>query len=883
MSSVPLHLARRSGAGLFIALLGALPAAAQTAPAPAATAPASAETVQLEAFVTLGTRFEERTVVDSSVPIDIVTQREIRQGGYTEVAKILQTAIPSFNNPHPTTPDGNTHIRSATLRGLSPDQTLVLLNGKRRHTSAWVNTGGTIGRGAVSTDLNAIPSPALGSIEVLRDGASAQYGSDAIAGVINLILRKDLGSTFTGTYGVTEEGDGDVWEASLGSGVALNSGGVVRTTLYFRDRNATNRALPDTRQFYFGTNATTGATTANSGAFASGTTNPPANTILDPREATVNRNVWRYGDADLREQSVFINAEQALRPDGALTFYAFGGYGLSEAYSNASFRRPADNNNVRAIYPNGFLPFVATDSTNASLAAGLRGKAGEWDWDLSQSMGGNKLKFFTENTLNATYGAASLTKFYNGRVDFAQAVTNLDLKRDFPTSWSRPLNLAAGAEYRFDRYRVTAGQPESYSNGGVRILDGPSAGAVATVGAQGFGGIQPRDEVRTDRNSYSLYTEAETDLTERLRVSAAVRFEDFSDFGTTVNGKVAGRLTLAGGLAARVSASTGFHAPALQQQNFGSTSSRTDANTNTIILARLFPVGDPAARALGATELDAEESVNLTGGFTYEQGGFTGTVDFYQIQVDDRILLSSQFTGAAVLNYLTSQGITGVEGARFFTNAGDTETRGVDVTARYRLTTDSVGRFTFTAGYNHNDTKLTRVRPTPASVLALGITTPLFDVTERIRVTRGQPRDNSQLAIGWDLGKFSFLVRNVRYGKYEAVAFTNLAASQVALFPANSRFRTLPTETVGAAAGNVDVIGQFGAKILTDLDISYRFTEAVTLAIGANNLFDIYPQEVIRSNPQRLGADVGGVFRYSEFSPFPYSGAFYYTRLNYSF
>ncbi len=872
----------RFGSGALLALLSAFPALAQTvASAPAAT-PTATETVKLEAFVTLGTRFEERTVVDSSVPIDIVTQQEIRQGGYTEVAKILQTAIPSFNNPHPTTPDGNTHIRSATLRGLSPDQTLVLLNGKRRHTSAWVNTGGTIGRGAVSTDLNAIPSPALGSIEVLRDGASAQYGSDAIAGVINLILRKDLGSSFTGTYGATDQGDGEVREASLGSGVALGSDGVVRTTLYFRDRTATNRALPDTRQFYFGTNATTGAVTANSGAFGSGRT-APANTILDSREANVNRNVWRYGDADLREQSVFLNAEKALKPDGALTFYAFGGYGLSEAYSNASFRRPADNNNVRAIYPNGFLPFVATDSTNASLAAGLRGRAGEWDWDLSQSFGGNKLKFFTENTLNATYGAASLTKFYNGRVDFAQAVTNLDLKRALETAWSAPLNVAAGAEYRFDRYRVTAGQVEAYSNGGVRILDGPAAGAVATVGAQGFGGIQPRDEVRTDRSSYSLYAEAESDLTERLRLSTAVRFEDYSDFGTTVNGKIAARLGLAAGFAARASASTGFHAPALQQQNFGSTSSRTDANTNTIILARLFPVGDPAARALGASALDAEESINLTGGFTFEQGGFTGTVDFYQIEVDDRILLSSQFTGAAVQAYLTSQGIAGVEGARFFTNAGDTETRGVDVTARYRFETDSAGRFTFTVGYNHNDTKLTRVRPTPASVLALGITTPLFDVTERIRVTRGQPKDNAQLTLGWNLGRFSFLLRNVRYGDYEAVAFTNLAAAQVALFPADSKFRTLPSETVGAPAGNVDVIGQFGAEVITDLDLGFALTDAVTVSVGANNLFDIYPQEVIRSNAQRLGADAGGVFRYSEFNPFPYSGAFYYTRLSVSF
>jgi len=729
------------------------------------------------------------------------------------------------------------------------------------------------------TDLNAIPSTAIERIEVLRDGASAQYGSDAIAGVINLVLRDDLGNSASGTYGVTKEGDGDVWEASLESGLRLGREGKLHTTLYYRDRNATNRALPDTRQFYFGTNTVTSALVANSGAYASGTTNPPAGVTLDPREATVNRNVWRYGDADVTEKTIFLDAEQPLRAANALTFYAFGGYGLSEATSNASFRRPADNNNVRALYPDGFLPFVDTDSTNASLAAGLRGKAGNWDWDLSQSLGGNRLKFSTHNTLNATYGAQSPRAFYNGQVEFRQALTNLDLKTAVDSVLPAPVKVAAGAEFRADAYRIRPGQPESYTDGGVRILDGPAAGTVATVGAQGFGGIQPRDAVKTDRTSYALYTEAESDLTTRFRLSAAARYEDYSDFGTTLNGKLAGRLDLGAGFAARASVSSGFHAPALQQQFFGSTSSRTDPNTNTIILARLFPVGDPAARALGATDLKAEKSVNLTGGLAYERGAFTATVDFYRITIDDRILLSSQFIGTAVRNYLAGVGISGVEGARFFTNAADTRTEGVDITLRQRLDLAAAGKLTLTAGYNHNETSLTRVSPTPASVLALGITQPLFDLTERIRVTRGQPRDNLQLSAGWDLGRFSLLLRGVRYGSYEAVALTNLTPAQVALFNPGSRYRLLPTETVGAAAGNVDVIGQFRPKILTDLDLSYRVTDRLTVAIGANNLFDVYPDEVIRSNPQRLGADSGGVFRYSEFNPFPYSGAFYYTRV----
>lgn len=869
-----LHPLRRTLAFASFALTGALAAAPAIKPD---------EPVALEAFVTIGSRFNQRTVVDSAVPIDLITEREIRQSGYTEVAKILQTQIPSFNNPHPTTPDGNTHVRSATLRGLSPDQTLVLVNGKRRHTSAWVNTGGTVGRGAVSTDLNAIPSTAIGRIEVLRDGASAQYGSDAIAGVINLVLRRDLGATASGTYGVTKEGDGDVWEASLSSGVKLGDGGYFHSTLYYRDRNATDRSLPDTRQFYFGTNTTTGARTANAAAYGSGLSAPPAGITFDPREATVDRNVWRYGDADIVEQTFFFNAGLPLRPAGALEFYAFGGVGLSEASSNASFRRPADNNNVRAIYPNGFLPFVDTDGTNASLGAGLRGKAGAWDWDLSQEIGSNKLKYFTHNTLNATLGAASPTRFYNGRLDFAQAVTNLDLKTSLDAGLPAVVKIATGAEFRADAYRIRAGEPDSYRSGGVRIIDGPAAGTVATVGAQGFGGISPRDEQDVDRTSYAFYADAETDLTSRLRISGAARLENYSDFGSTFNGKGSARLALGGGLAARASVSTGFHAPALQQQYFGSTSSRTDANTNTIILARLFPVGDTAAKALGATKLDPEKSVNRSGGLAYEQGGFTATADFYQIEIEDRIFLSSQFTGTAVLNYLTAQGITGVEAARFFTNAADTKTRGVDLTLRQRLKLGTAGKLTLTGGYNYNTTTLTRVRPTPASVTALGITTPLFDITERIRATRGQPRNNFQASAAWDIGRWSFLARAVRYGDYEAVALTNLAPAQVALFPANSKFRTLPTETIGAAAGNIDVIGQFEAKVITDFDLGYRINDRFTISVGANNAFDVYPQEVIRSNPARLGADAGGVFRYSEFNPFPYSGAFYYTRLTVKF
>lgn len=513
----------------------------------------------------------------------------------------------------------------------------------------------------------------------------------------------------------------------------------------------------------------------------------------------------------------------------------------------------------------------------------MRSKGAAWDWDLSQEVGRNRLKYFMHNTLNTSYGAASPPQFYNGRLEFTQAVTNLDLKRNLDLGLAAPVKLATGAEFRADAYEIGAGEPAFYSSGGVRILDGLSAGVVAPVGAQGNGGISPRDAQDVDCHGYGFYFDAKHDLNPRVRFSLAARFEDYSDFGTTFNTKAAARFSLGGGLAARGSFSTGFHAPALQQQYYGTTGTRTDANTNTIIISRLFPVGDPAARALGATNLKAEESVNWAGGLTYERGGFSTTADLYQIEIENRIFPSSIFTGAAVQSYLTTQGITGVEATRFFTNAADTKTRGIDLTLRHKLAPGGAGKVTLTGGFNYNSTTLTRVSPTPASVTALGLTTPLFDIAERIRATRGQPRTNLQVSAAWDFGRWSVLARAVRYGDYEAVALTNLAPAQVALFPSNSKFRTQPTETIGAAAGNADVIGTFAAKIVTDLDLGGRINPRSTVSIGANNFFEVDPQEVIRSNPQRLGADAGGVFRYSEFNPFPYSGAFYYTRLSVKF
>ncbi|WP_447593928.1 TonB-dependent receptor plug domain-containing protein [Stenotrophomonas rhizophila] len=884
-ASVPRR--RRLSAAIALGLsagVAAIPVQAQSAPAPGVT--------QLDQVSVLGNRTQARTVLESPVPIDVLGADDIRSSGYTDISQILQALLPSFNFPHPTTPDGNTHIRSATLRGLSPDQTLVLVNGKRRHASAWVNTGGTVGKGAVSTDLNAIPVSAIARVEVLRDGASAQYGSDAIAGVINIVLRDDAGFEGRASHGSTRDGGGDTTSIALDTGFAFPDGGGVHLTWDYRDRKAADRALADTRQQYFGIGRN-GAPVAPSSTYGSGTGLAPiggaaSGAVADPRDATIDRDaLWRFADsADTVEKTVFGNLRKPLDWGNGLEVYAFGGYGVSDGSSNASLRRAAQPENVRAIYPDGFLPWVDTRSTNASLGAGVKGAAGDWQWDLSSVYGRNKLVYRTRNTLNATLGADSPTAFYNGAQAASQWTTNADANTTFELGWHAPLRLAVGAEFRRDTYGIRAGEPGSYVWGPYRVLDGPAAGSVPTIGSQGFAGIQPGDAGNHHRHNVAAYAEAETDLSDRLLVSLAGRWEDYSDFGSTANGKLALRYQLDGGLALRASASTGFHAPALAQQYFSSTSSRTLNNTLTgvpeYVLVRTAPVDSVEARALGARALDPEKATNLTAGLTWGIAGLSASLDVYRIDIDDRIFLSSNFVDAAgsnaIRNYLAALGSPGVTSVRYFSNAADTRTTGIDASARYRWDLAERGSLVATVGYNRNKTELTRVASTPAQLTALGVRTPLFDITERTRVEKGQPRDNLTVALAWDVGRWGFNLGTHRYGVVEGVAATNQSAANVAAFAQGStRFRTLPTEA--GSAGNLDVIQRLEARWVTDLDIAFRASDALTVVLGANNLFNTYPTRNIATTPQVSGADTFGVFPYSELSPFGWSGTYYYARV----
>ena len=879
-------LRRALAAATMTAFAFAAPVAlAQAAPvANANSAAAKDQAVLLEAFVSTGTRFNDRTVIQSPVPIDIVTSKDMQQGGYTEVSQMLQAVVPSFNFPRASLTDGTDHIRPATLRGLAPDQVLVLVNGKRRHTSALVNVNGSIGRGSVSVDFNAFPSSAIDRVEVLRDGASAQYGSDAIAGVINVILRKDLGWGFDATYGATKEGDGRDLKLSAYAGTQLGQSGSLFVTVYTREHSPTNRSALDTRQQYFGRNAA-GATTTISGNFGSGTGATPANGALDPREGTVNRLNHRYGDPRINERGFFVNGETLF---AGYTAYFFGGATQRHGEGAGFARRAGDDRTVRAIWADGFLPVIQSNIHDLSAGGGLKGKiADDWNMDVSTVIGSNALAYTTAQSNNVTLGAASPRSFYAGTLTFQQHTTNLDLTNRYNLGGHKPLKIALGGEFRHDHYSIRPGTPDSYRDGGVRVLDGPNAGAQAAPGAQVFAGFRPSDSGSRRRDSYSFYADAEQDITERWLVSLAGRFENFSDFGNETTWKLATRFQLAPEVAVRGSISTGFRAPHLAQQWFSATS--TNFIGGVPFENKTFPVTDPVAKALGAQPLKPETSLNESIGFTWQPtSAFTSSIDFYQVKIEDRIVLSSNFTGGAgspFLAYLASQGLVGTTGGRYFTNAVDTRTRGVDLSTRYvwRQTKDS--KLTLTGGLNLNQTKATKIRATPSQLAAVGITTPLFDLTERIRMEKGQPRNTLNLAAAYDCGPWSFLLRNVRHGDVEAVQFSGATPAQIAALTPGIDSYLRPTDPVSA---NSQLVQRYKAKWTTDVDVTFRASKNLTLSVGANNVFDVMPHAtvptVVAGGTVFNGADNAGSLPFLlNPTPYGFNGAFYYGKVSWKF
>lgn len=860
-----LFLAATSGAAL-LAALGC---------ATAATAQSQEEVSEVDEIVVTGSRFGPRVATESLTPIDSVSNEDLARTGASDLAGQIKVVVPSFSTPRPSAAGANDFLTPPTIRGLSTGQILMLVNGKRRHTNAELNSNNQIGRGDVAYDFNSIPTAAIGSVEVLRDGAAAQYGSDAIAGVLNVQLNRSLGFVGTVRAGQTSEGDGEDIQVAVGQGFAIGDGGFLRLTGAYQDHNRTNRARPDTRQQYFGSN---GATLVSpSGNFGSGIGLTPSNGVLDSREATFNRNNWNYGEPDYRNSSLFLNGELPI--SASVTAYGFGGYNRLDGVSYNFIRRAGQDETVRAIYPNGYRPEQHSRLENASAVVGLRGdNLLGFAWDLSTAYGASINELRVVNSVNASFGATSPTEVLRGGARFRQWTSNLDLTREIELGLGSPLQVAIGAEYRNEDYTLRAGEPASYQNGGALILDGPNAGRPAPVGIQSAVGISPSDVLPGERDSVALYAEVAQDFGERLELSAALRYEDFSDFGDTTNYKLAGRFEINDDLALRASLGTGFRAPALAQSFFSSTDFLFVSGQ--LQRTRIISVNDPVAPLIGAEPLKPEKSDNLSVGLVFSRGGLTATLDAYRIELTDRIVISSNFQSAALTNFLAGQGVAGIASASYLTNAVDTTTEGVDLTIRSRSDFGDRGILTATLAANYNETSFDRIAGTPAAIAAFGITSALVDLTQRTRLAESTPKDKVTFELNWERGPWSVKLANTRYGEVAQVALTGRTPAQVSALTPGYDVRLVPS---APGSLNRDIIQVFGADVITDIDVSYDITERVTVAAGAANLFDTYPDEQIASTVASVaagtnGADNAGIFPYAFIAPYGVSGRFVYVK-----
>lgn len=835
----------------------------------------------LEKVVITGSRVSSRVVTETSTPVDLVRREDLTSTGQVQLQNALSVAVPSFSVSKPSTAGALDFTSSPTLRGLGPGDLLLLVNGKRRHSTGALNLNNQIGRGDVGYDFNTLPPAAIGRVDVLRDGASAVYGADAVAGVINVILDKSLGGTASLSTGVTGEGDGRTADASLGYGVRLGEQGVLRTTVRLQERKRSNRAEPDTRQQYFGTNASTGAPTTISGNYGSGTGLTPSNGTLRPAEASIDRNNHWLGDSPFEAGAVFLNAELPLA--GGNIVYGFGGYSRLQGKSQGFFRRPGDDRTVRALHPDGFRPYQTSGFENYSVAVGVKGEGLlGFDWDLSTLYGSSQLDDRISNSNNASLGAASPTAAYVGGIRFAQWTSNLDLSRELALGGATPARLALGGEFRREFFESVAGEPDSYRAGGSAILDGPNAGRPAPVGMQMLPGLTPGDALKANRRSAALYAELEQDITRSWAVTGAARYEHFSDFGNSSTYKLSTRYKLAGPLSLRGSYSTGFKAPHLAQ----SYTSTTTINFNNFVASnvRLLPVSNPVARLLGATDLKPAKSQNASVGFVLTEGAFAGSLDAYRIKVRDRLALSTQFASTALTAQLASQGYPGIDAVQFMTNAIDTTTSGVDLTSNWRLNLQQHGQLTTTLAANLNRTRIDRIAGTPAPLAAIGISAPLFDLTQQVRVTDSSPKDKLTLAFNWKQGDLSSNVSFVRYGKVATVASTSLSPARIDALTPGYDVRLEPTAPPGV---NSQVVQTFGAKLITDLSLGYQFGP-VAVTAGVNNVFDVYPDKNLASTPASVaagtnGSDNAGIFPYPYISPFGYTGRAFFAKAEYKF
>lgn len=750
----------------------------------------------LQTVVVTGTRAFDRTASASLAPIDVLTPSEIVGTGAPDLKSALRILLPSFNFPQPSITDATDASQPAQLRGLSPDQTLVLINGKRQHNTAILNVVRTQGYGSSPVDLSAIPISAVQRIEVLRDGAAAQYGSDAIAGVINIILKggADHGSANAG-FGQYDGGQGDTWQGGADGGISLGNRGWVHLAANYLNQDPTNHAGPDPR--YPG----------------------------DPRNNTVTSH---FGLPKMITRQAAINSQYNLGDNA--TLYAFGVYNQRHVFSPA-FYRPflsyaATQPAAAAVYPDGFLPSINSAMRDDNTVIGVRGDLAGWHYDLSADTGGNHWKAHSSDSFNYSLGAKSPISFYLGTLVLRQSDFNADFSRDLDLGWHGPLTVAWGLAYRRETFTMKQGDAASY----------------AGAGAQAFPGFQPADASSHSRHDTAEYIDLEADVTQKFSAAFAARHERYSDFGNTTSWKLSGRYAFTPVIALRGTASTGFRAPSLQQEFYSSTAIDISNNGQTLLTVRTFPVSDPAAVALGAQPLKPEKSRNLSLGLVITPAvGPYVTLDAYQITIDDRIILSGNLTGQAVQNYLTSIGIPFVSGGRFFTNAVDTRTRGVDLIGTWPVQLAG-SRIKFTGGLNYNKTDILSIKPNPPQLGLTGLVLPVIPRDVQGLITVGTPRTKAFVGADWALGGWNLRAQVTRYGQFSV-------RDEATVNPVRDQ--------------------TFGAKVLLDASASYTL-QRWTFTLGGNNITNQYPDKNNAAN------SFVGIRPYPLASPIGFSGVYWY-------
>lgn len=765
----------------------------------------SPEVKTLDTIVVTGTRSLKRSKTDSLQPIDVISAQELTERtGSSELGTALSKIIPSINFPRPTVVDGTELVRPVQLKGLSPDQVLVLVNGKRRHTGAFINLGGTIGRGSAPTDLNAIPVSAISRIEVLREGASARYGSDAIAGVVNIILKSDPRTGEAGIrYGIYDKGDGEQKQSYVSGGTRLGDYGYAIFSGEWQDNQATNRAGLDLR---------------------------------DPNATTYGQRTFRFGDPKSDEVKAAFNAGFDL--SDTVELYGFSTYSHRNAETAGFYRLSNASNNVPALFPNGYLPLIRGQLDDFSAVAGLRGEAADWRYDVSANYGLNQYDVNTR-TINVDLykdTGATPNSFHNGKLKNSQSVFNIDLSKEYDISaFASPLNIAFGAQYLNQQYQIKAGDPGSYYKSG----------------SSGLSGFRQADAGKWTRDSYAGYLDLETDITQKLSASSAYRYEKYDDFGDTNNASLSLRYQLLPQVAVRGSVSTGFRAPSLAQQYFTQTSSQLV--NGQFVEAGTFPSSSQVAQLLGAEDLKAEKSKNYSLGFVFTPtSNLYVTLDAYQIDIDDRISLSSNINASspAVRDYLISKGITNTNfsSVRFFNNASDTRTRGVDLVANYQWQNLPYGELTTSLAYNFNRNEVTNVDKNPDILNALGVNLTRLDRREQYGLLAGStPEHKFSLANDYKIGNFGINTNITRYGSFKTFSNAGSASDQ-----------------------------KFSAKWLLDLALSYQL-KAWKFTLGGDNITNVYPDKDVYD----INKPTGGSLQYSQFSPFGFNGAFYYGKINY--